>query len=379
MMANQKRQYSLSPLLTPQHQGQVQYQYGTQYQGPEPQDTWSFNRWKRSRSRSPTPIPIPIPTPIYAPPSTPEEVRRLVKPPPTPPRPNSAQHQTPPPPQDQQQSLSRTELLTRHRQLTRRITRDSLGSVISSTLALFMPWHLLSAGVNVSLLYRHAGQFSRLQSELEARGVRVPKRLLFQGLIEGAAVKLGTTVLLFGHDDLGVVANATDGWMDRAGDWIAEQIASGSGSGSGVAEGAGEAGAAVVDMPALQSAIDDMMPSLQGLVEDDALHRVDGEFISATSALASAPTDSAQEALGLATADDVAGAGTTGWHGAPDQIAQQVLAVGAVQLGTEKLLDTALEEPVDKKVDRVMRWRQQQVEELQRIEAERDRERANRD
>lgn len=223
---------------------------------------------------------------------------------------------------EQLQSLNHQQLVTRHRQLTRKITRDSLGSVISSSLALFMPWHLFSSGLNITLLYRHIKEFSTLQKYLASIGIKVRKRIIVQGLVEGAAVKMGTTFLLFGHDDLGVVANATDPWLDRTGDWIANQTGT------------------VIEAP-----------SMQGLVLDDEIHRDGHKIVHVASSVASLPTELVQEYMGLQTADDVAETHKTGWHADSAQVAAQVVVAGSMQAGSEKVLDTVLERPIDTRVD----------------------------
>ncbi|CAJ2513449.1 Uu.00g015680.m01.CDS01 [Anthostomella pinea] len=138
--------------------------------------------------------------------------------------------------------------LTTHRRLTRALTRDTLGSLISTSRAIF--------------------------------------------------------------DDLGVVGNATDGWLDHAGEWIAEQI------------GASVLGDVVVEVPSLLS-----------LVIEDATGRAAIGAVEFASGIASAPTDFlAQEVLGLLTTDDVAAA------------------------GTERLVDAMLERLIDGGLDRYVRW-----------------------
>ncbi|KAI1858718.1 uncharacterized protein JN550_012468 [Neoarthrinium moseri] len=219
------------------------------------------------------------------------------------------------------------QLIDRHRQLNRRITRDSLGSFTSSALAIFMPWSLLSVGMNLTNLIRHVHQIRDLQKELASAGIKVQKRVIVQGLIEGAVVKLSTTFLLFGHDDLVLATDFMDDRIAKAGDWIANHSS------------------IIFEAP---------LPSTQDIILEDEVHRMSHAIIEEASDLASQPTENTQEILGVSSAQQLHEQGiSSGWEAPVEQVVQQVVLVGAVQAATEKASDKILEHPVDRTLDSI--------------------------
>lgn len=180
--------------------------------------------------------------------------------------------------------LKRRQLIDRHRQLNRRITRATLGSFISSALAIFMPWNLLSVGINLVSLAKNVNQFLDLQKELALAGIKVGKRVIMEGFIQGVVVKLATTILLFGHDDLVLASGVMDHWIYEAGSLIANHTS------------------LVFDGPTW---------STQGLVQEDEIHRMSHAFIQEASGLAGLPAETMQQALGLQTAAELHAQGIT--------------------------------------------------------------------
>lgn len=90
---------------------------------------------------------------------------------------------------------------------------------------------------------------------------------------------MGTTLLLFGHDDLVLATDFMDGTIENAADWITNH--------SDV----------VFDGP---------LPTTAPLADEDLTGRLSHSLIEGASQLASAPTDAIQDVLGLDGSGDLA-------------------------------------------------------------------------
>ncbi|CRK29470.1 hypothetical protein HYQ45_009813 [Verticillium longisporum] len=121
-------------------------------------------------------------------------------------------------------ALSRPE--DQYRQLARNISRSGLGVLISGILSIKLPWLLLSGAYNVYGLARNIRLLRDLKRTLKSAGIRIQKRIIAKGLIEGAAIKLATTVLTLGHDELGAGATTVASWLGQAGSYMAEHVKS---------------------------------------------------------------------------------------------------------------------------------------------------------
>jgi hypothetical protein len=210
-------------------------------------------------------------------------------------------------------STADQELIARYRQLVRKITRDCLGTGISSTLSLALPWQPASAAMNIALYRKHRGELEELQRYLARRGIKVKRRVLFQGVTEGTVVKLGTAAILLGHDDLVLMGTLADELLTESGSLL----------------------------------------DTKGLVEASA-ERLDHDITNVGCKLGSIPTEVIQGELELDTTKELIENKATGWHAPAEELVLQVAVVGVAQAATEKVLDNSLEAPVDLTSDSLM-------------------------
>ncbi|EEY22805.1 conserved hypothetical protein [Verticillium alfalfae VaMs.102] len=226
-------------------------------------------------------------------------------------------------------ALSQSE--KQYRQLARNISRSGLGVFISGILSIKLPWLLMSGVYNACDLARNIKLLRDLKRALKSAGIRIKKRIIARGLIEGAATKLMTTVLTLGHDEVGAGSMAVASWLRHAGSFMAEHAT----------------------IFSFSSPI-----STCSVLDWDSEHRLNHSLLENTTDIASRPVSVTQEVLGLdggAASGEPAGKECVEdehqWEESGAVVAEQVLIVGAVQLGTEKLIDVVLEKPYDRAVD----------------------------
>lgn len=218
----------------------------------------------------------------------------------------------------------------RFRQLARNISRDGIGACISGVLAIKLPWLLASGVYNVANFFKNIALLHRLKRALREAGIRVKKRIIAKGILEGVVTKLASSILTLGHDELITASGQVAGWLKHAGSWISDHVTS---------------------LPSSWT----FDPSALQTLDDN--YRMNHPLIVGTTAVASWPAGEAQKATHVD--------GAAGWNASGGDVAKQVMVVGAVQLGAEKTADYYLEHQYDRakdsefymrKRDRVKRW-----------------------
>ncbi|RXG42856.1 hypothetical protein VDGE_06577 [Verticillium dahliae] len=230
-----------------------------------------------------------------------------------------------------------------YRQLARNISRSGLGVLISGILSTKLPWLLLSGAYNAYDLARNIKLLRDLKRALKSAGIHIKKRIIAKGLIEGAATKMVTTVLTLGHDEVGAGAKTVASWLHDAGSFMAEHVTSLS----------------------FSSPV-----SVCSVLAWDSVHRLNHSLFKETTDIASRPVSVIQRELGLddgAVAAEPAGnecvKNEHHWDKPGHVVAEQVLIVGAGQLGAEKVADVVVEKSYDRaeyeyrrKRDKIRAW-----------------------
>ncbi|KAF4959768.1 hypothetical protein FSARC_10645 [Fusarium sarcochroum] len=221
--------------------------------------------------------------------------------------------------QNQLRGLSRDRMQLLSRQLSRNITRDGLSTVISGILACTMPWLLLPGILNVASFVKNISVLHHLKKTMRDVGMRVKKRVIAKGMIEGALIKFASTVITLGHEDLVTVTGAVSSWLNHVGAYIADHLSC------------------------------SFLPSLhfnpQPVIDWDSTHRMSHHALQHTTKIAGWPTDLAQ---GLTNTDHQK---SLGWRENSGDLAKQVLVVGSVEAAWGKVTDIVLEDPYHKAMD----------------------------
>ncbi|KAI6277266.1 hypothetical protein MCOR07_009273 [Pyricularia oryzae] len=164
-------------------------------------------------------------------------------------------------------------------------------------------------------------------SRTSRQGYAITKTSIFIGLIEGAALKLFTTIVTLGHDDLMVATGRFIQSLKQGVDWLKYH--------------------ASIEVPHVQAL------SAAKVGELDKHYRMSHPTIKGIAEGVSKPVEKTQELLGLDTAKVLASPGTgQGWHADGTKVVEQVLVAGAVQVATEKIVDAVTQKPYDACVDR---------------------------
>ncbi|KAI7909427.1 hypothetical protein M0657_011500 [Pyricularia oryzae] len=213
-----------------------------------------------------------------------------------------------------QNKMTHAEIQQQLRKLSREFSRDAFGTFFSGALALFMPWLCGSA------VFSFAGLVSKIFKLRDLTSI-------FIGLIEGAALKLFTTIVTLGHDDLMVATGRFIQSLKQGVDWLKDH--------------------ASIEVPHIQAL------SAAKVGELDERYRMSHPTIEGIAEGVSKPVEKTQELLGLDTAKVLASPGTgQGWHADGTKVVEQVLVAGAVQVATEKIVDAVTQKPYDACVDR---------------------------
>ncbi|TLD14653.1 hypothetical protein PspLS_11074 [Pyricularia sp. CBS 133598] len=228
-----------------------------------------------------------------------------------------------------QVKLTQAELQHQLRKISRGLSRDVFGTFISTAMALFMPWLCGSAVFSFTGLVSKVFKLRKLVKDMKAKGFAITKTGIFKGVIEGAALKLFTTIITFGHDDLGAATLHFMKSLKEGVDWLKDL--------------------APVKVPL----------NIQALSAAAKVEKLDNDYRMANSSIkeiseqVSKPVEKTQGLLDLDTAKTMASPGTGhGWHADSTKVVEQVVVAGAVQVATEKIVDTVTEKPYDKAIDR---------------------------
>ncbi|EHA56307.1 hypothetical protein MGG_02143 [Pyricularia oryzae 70-15] len=226
-----------------------------------------------------------------------------------------------------QNKMTHAEIQQQLRKLSREFSRDAFGTFFSGALALFMPWLCGSAVFSFAGLVSKIFKLRDLVKDIKARGYAITKTSIFIGLIEGAALKLFTTIVTLGHDDLMVATGRFIQSLKQGVDWLKDH--------------------ASIEVPHIQAL------SAAKVGELDERYRMSHPTIEGIAEGVSKPVEKTQELLGLDTAKVLASPGTgQGWHADGTKVVEQVLVAGAVQVATEKIVDAVTQKPYDACVDR---------------------------
>ncbi|KAG7124961.1 hypothetical protein HYQ45_013469 [Verticillium longisporum] len=201
------------------------------------------------------------------------------------------------------------------------ISRSGLGVFISGILSIKLPWLLLSGAYNAYDLARNIKLLRDLKRALKSAGIHFKKRIIAKGLVEGAATKMVTTVLTLGHDEVAAGAKTVASWLHGAGSFMAEHVTSLS----------------------FSSPV-----SVCSVLAWDSVHRLNHS--------------SFKETTDTATGNECV-KNEHHWDKPGHVVAEQVLIVGAGQLGAEKVADVVVEKSYDRaeyeyrrKRDKIRAW-----------------------
>ena len=212
------------------------------------------------------------------------------------------------------------DLSLKHRQAVRAISSGVLGTIISSLLATILPWLWGSSVFNAVTLIRSIFKLSKIREKMRSIGLIVRARDIFRGVLEGLAVKFGSTLLLLGHDD---VVSFCHGW----GDYLQQFLPRGS---------------------ALAR------KSIPTQLEKWDKDFRDNKLIEFTSSIAGSNVDMFQSSLGLDDAKSAAEHGH-GWGAGKKQLAEQIFGTGSVVITSDMTTDYLLDDKLYKLMDGVPR------------------------
>ncbi|KAF5567592.1 cytochrome p450 [Fusarium phyllophilum] len=198
--------------------------------------------------------------------------------------------------------LSHDEVQLQFRQLSRNITREGLGAFISGILACKLPWLLLSGIYNIANFVHYINIFRQLKKAARGFGIRIKKRIIAKGMLEGALTKLGSSIITLGHDDLVTATGAVSSWIKHAGLYIADHLS--------------------VSMPASWTF------NPQHIINWDSVHRMSHHILQHTTEIANWATDQTQQLAGIDQQKSL------GWKEDGGDLAKQVYAAGSVQLAS---------------------------------------------
>lgn len=214
-------------------------------------------------------------------------------------------------------ALPKHELELKFRQAVRGVTRDSIGGCVTGILAFSLPWMLIPGVYSTWSLCNNVLLLRRLKKVMRDLGIRIKKRLIMKGLLEGLATKTTALFLTFGHDEFITMTSNVSKWLQKAGSFIAERLS-------------------MCDV----SGINLGMQRIQAWDSDDSMrHGISGE----TQRYAAFPVDHAQKLTGTGTVAQK----QLGWHESGSDVAKQVVIVGGAALVTEKLIDTIFDRAYD--------------------------------
>ena len=205
----------------------------------------------------------------------------------------------------------------RFRQLARSVTRDSLGYILSTALAMFMPWMLATSAFSLASLIKNIFEWRGLKKLLKQCGMRVKKRIIIKGVVVGAITKFGTWFLCFGHDDIVKMTTKTWSFLGFAGDYIADYT----------------------KLEGLRW----LQPSTRSLIQLEMLdeERDNISAVHQTSSFFQKPAEYMQKATGTYDTKEL------GWHAGAGDVGKQVALVGGAQLAAEKTSDLIIEKSYD--------------------------------
>jgi hypothetical protein len=148
-----------------------------------------------------------------------------------------------------------------------------------------------------------------LKDTLKKLGLKVKKRFILKGICRSFLVKLGTSVLTIGHDDIVEVCAWTTSHLIKSAKWLSSD---------------------------LQGKLS-VLPRLEEL-------RMRLPGVRTTSEHMETPVKAYQKALGWE------GDGH-GWNSGLQEVAGQILGTGSVVVATEKYSDLVLDKPADKAIE----------------------------